>query len=372
MPPGAAVLLSAGCSGSWYFDWIEQAYGRVRRHVGIERYMPRPDVLPANVEWIASSVAGMPEVEAASVDLLFSGQNVEHLFGDDCTGFLLESARVVRPGGHLVMDSPNREIATRLNWSMNEHTIEFTPGEAAELVELAGFDVQSVRGVWLCRDPGSGEVLPFDAFEAALPAEEVVRRIQLAPRFPEHSFVWWLEARRSTRAPDADRLRARHAEIFGHAWPERTNRLRRHVGTLAGEGEARVVSVPAGVSGYCLFGPYMPLAACDSEVTFRLRRTGDGLDGDTVVATLDVVAEGGEDPTIALREVRARELPPGEWTDVSVPFHVDELRWTGQFRVHSAGVAALDCRFGVTLHDETSPVRPSALRVSETGAASPR
>ena len=364
MPRGAEVLLSAGCSGSWYFDWIEKAYGPVRRHVGIERYMPRPDALPGNVEWIASSVADMPEVGDASVDLLFSGQNLEHLFGDDCTGFLLESARVLRPGGHLVMDSPNREIATLLTWSMNEHTIEFTPGEAAELVELAGFDVESLRGVWLCRDPVSGEVLPFDPFEAGIAAEEVVRRIQLAPRFPEHSFVWWLEARRATRPADADRLRARHAEIFRHAWPDRTNRLRHHVGVLRGEGAERVVSVPAGVSGYCLFGPYMPLAAADCEVTFRLRRGGGPLDPRTVVATLDVVVEGRDDPTLALQQVTAEQLPAGKWTDVTVPFHTDALYWTGQFRVHSEGVAALDCRFGVDLHDGASPVWPSALRLA--------
>lgn len=372
MPRGAEVLLSAGCSGAWYFDWIEQSYGAVRRHVGIERYMPRPDALPPHVEWVTSSVADMPEVADGSVDLLFSGQNVEHLFGDDCCGFLLESARVVRPGGHLVMDSPNREIATLLNWSMNEHTVEFTPGEAVELVELAGFDVESLRGLWLCRDPASGAVMPLDPFEAGAGGEEIVRRVQLAPRFPEHSFVWWLEARRTQRAPDAETLRTRHADVFRKAWPERTNRLRHHVGELHEESGVRVVSVPRGQSGYCLFGPYMPLAASDCAVTFRLRRGTGDVPEDTVVATLDVVVEGRDDPTVALQRIRAAELPVGRWIDVTVPFRLEALYWTGQFRVHSEGVVALDCRFGVTLHDTASPVWPAALRLTTSSAAPPR
>lgn len=35
MPPGAQRLLSAGCAGLWYFEWIEQTYGRVPEHLGI-------------------------------------------------------------------------------------------------------------------------------------------------------------------------------------------------------------------------------------------------------------------------------------------------------------------------------------------------
>src|SRR6185436_1007287 len=139
---------------------------------------------PANVEWIASSVADMDTVAGGSVDLVFSGQNIEHLFGDGVPGFLLESARVLHPGGHLVIDSPHREIANLLVWSMNEHTIEFTPDEAAELVTLAGFDVTSLRGVWLCRDPDTGAPLPLDPYASGASSDEILRRVQLAARHP--------------------------------------------------------------------------------------------------------------------------------------------------------------------------------------------
>jgi SAM-dependent methyltransferase len=358
MPRPANVLLSAGCSGSWYFDWIAQWYGPVERHVGIERYLPKPDVLPPNVEWIASSVDHMPEVADASVDLVFSGQNIEHLFGDGVPGFLLECARVLRPGGHLVVDSPHREIANLLLWSMNEHTIELTPDEATELVGLAGFDVTSLRGVWLCRDPDTGAALPLDPYQWAVSGEEIVRRVQLAARHPDDAFIWWLEARRSERAPDADRLRARHADIFRVAWPERIRRLLTEVGERRHEDGRLVVAAPPGTRGYLLFGPYMPFAAGRYTVRFPLRRDDASLAGDTVVAVLDALADGADDPSIARREIRAGELPPGRWTDLELAFDLPALRWTGQLRVYSTGVDGLQADAAIVVDDRGSPVWP--------------
>ncbi|WP_457302600.1 methyltransferase domain-containing protein, partial [Phyllobacterium sp. P5_D12] len=126
MPSGAQRLLSAGCAGKWYFDWIEQTYGRVQEHLGIEYYMPKPEGLADNVTWITNTASDMSGVDDASCDLVFSGQNLEHLWPEEVSGFLLEGARVLKPGGHVVIDSPNRLLTAPLNWSHPEHTIELT------------------------------------------------------------------------------------------------------------------------------------------------------------------------------------------------------------------------------------------------------
>jgi hypothetical protein len=70
------------------------------------------------------------------VDLVFSGQNVEHLWPDQMVAFFCESNRVPKNGGLLVIDSPNREFTELYRWSMGEHTVELTPREAVRVLAL--------------------------------------------------------------------------------------------------------------------------------------------------------------------------------------------------------------------------------------------
>ena len=362
MPRVEGTMLSAGCAGSLYFRWIESCYGSVKRHIGVEFYTPRPDDLPPGVEWVKSTVADMQGVEDSSVELVFSGQNFEHLFGDDAVDFLLESHRVLQPGGWLVIDSPNREIAALLTWTMPEHTIEFTPSEAVDLVTLAGFDVTSIRGVWLCREPTTGELHPRWSDDGSpLPAEEVARRAAMGSGHPDDSFIWWLEARWADREPDLAALRARHAEIFTQAWPERHNRLQSAVGERSRDGGRDIVSAPAGTPGFTLFGPYMPFSPGHYRVTFTLRRRGRRAAG-IQVAVLDIA--DGQGNVLAQRPLRAGELRPGEWTQVSIECDVAELTWGGQFRVNCTGEAAIDVIVGVEVEETGTSVAPSALRDS--------
>lgn len=348
MPRVTGTMLSAGCSDASYFGWIAAWYGAVDRHVGVELYLPEPDDLPAGVEWLKRSVGEMTDVEDGSVELVFSGQNFEHLFGDDAVDFLLEAQRVLGPGGWLVMDSPNREVTSALVWTQPQHTIEFTPDEAAELVTLAGFDVADVRGLWLCRDAATGEILPLWAAGEADPSPtEVLRRSVLASHDPGNSFVWWLEAARASREPDRTALRTRYAEIYARAWAERQQRFSHEIGERRQNGGQQVVSVPEAVTGFALYGPFMPLVPGDYQVTFTLRRLG-AVAADKTVAVLDVAH--GEGTVVTDRSVLAHELPENVWTDLNTSFTLSDLAWGGQFRVLSTGAVALEVRFGAVLH----------------------
>jgi SAM-dependent methyltransferase len=157
MPPGARTVLSVGANGTWYFDWFAQAYGYVERHIGVEAFFPRPDELPENVEWVAADLAGqdgVASVDSGSVELVFCGQNIEHLWPEQVVALLAESSRVLRPEGWLVVDSPNRNLTEAYRWTMEEHTVELSPEDAARLLELAGFEVVTMKGLWLCRRDG--------------------------------------------------------------------------------------------------------------------------------------------------------------------------------------------------------------------------
>ena len=178
MPAGCDTVLSMGANGQWYFDWFDDHYGHIPRHIGVEAYMPRPDVLPDNVEWVEADLAspeGVAMLGSGTVDMVFSGQNIEHLWPDQVQAFLVESSRVLRDGGWLVLDSPNRELTADYQWSMGEHTIEFTPDEAIDLLALAGFDVVTMKGIWLCRQ--DGELLPLEPPGTVEGSADVLRRI---------------------------------------------------------------------------------------------------------------------------------------------------------------------------------------------------
>jgi SAM-dependent methyltransferase len=342
MPPHAQCVVSAGCSGRWYFDWIEQTYGHIPQHLGIEFYMPKPDSLPDNVKWIANTAGNMDAVSDQSCDLLISGQNIEHLWPDDIADFLLESARVLKLGGTLCVDSPNRVITALLNWSQPEHTIELSVPEMLHMLALAGFDVTKRAGIWLCRDPKSGRMLPHDP-NVVDPEWSITERMVSAADKPEHSFIWWIESRRTEREPDRHALRHYLYDIYAKAWPERTQRLLVWPGLSVQRREAgEWISVPAGYDDVVFYGPYMPLRAGRHRVTFEF----DGVRGEAgIFARCDVVV-GPDATVIAQREARVGE------THVTIELDIQKLEFGAQFRCFGVGGAAFSVRRHIVLVEE--------------------
>ncbi len=212
-------VVSVGASGRWYFDWFERSVGQVREHIGVEAFEPEPADLPAYVRWVPTTADRFDGLADDETDMVFAGQTTEHLWSDELAAFLLQARRVLRGSGHLVLDSPNRLVTEHLDWSHGGHTVELSPGEISELVQLAGFEVESLRGVWGCRVGGELVQLEDRLDESSL----LVRRIVDGPDHPDDCFVWWLVARPSG-APDPDVLRARVDELYARHWPTRVCR----------------------------------------------------------------------------------------------------------------------------------------------------
>lgn len=210
------VLLSAGCAGRWYFDWLEETCGPISSHLGIEFYSPRPDDLPPNTSWIVNTVNDMSEVPSGSVNVVFSGQNIEHLWPAEVAGFLLEAHRVLAPGGRLVLDSPNRLMVELLGWAHPEHTVEFSPAEARDLVESAGFRVDVCRGLWQVYN--NEAILPLMVGTPRV--ELVIDRALAAVNDPDHAFVWWIEATKA-RDPVVPEVAKAADRLFADHWAER-------------------------------------------------------------------------------------------------------------------------------------------------------
>jgi len=347
-PAGAKTVLSAGANGRWYFDWVEEAYGPVTRHIGVEAYMPKPDDLPPNVEWIPEDLAGeggIAAIESGSIDLVFSGQNIEHLWPRQMVALLIEANRVLRQDAWLVLDSPNRAITAELGWSMGEHTIELTPTEARDLLETAGFSVDHLKGVWLCRIEGT--VLQLEPDPTARGPASVVRRLALARERPEDSFIWWAEARR-TSAPDVPALSRAVERHFADSWAERVGRIK----LLGGEPYPWVdgrdgALMRKGRDGYSIIGPYMPLPA-GSFVAETDVMWSDCDDFSKPLARWEVVAD---DELVGWSDVDADGQAAG-MVHARCPFELTSLRFAVHVRLLCTGAAAVRVPLGLSLSPE--------------------
>ena len=356
LPKGARIVLSAGCSGRWYFDWIAAAYAGIECHIGVEAYSPRPDDLPPGVRWIAASVADMTGVADGSVDLVFSGQNIEHLSPPDIVGFLCEAKRVLKPDGILAIDSPNRRITAMLGWMQPEHVVEMRVDEIVGLCETAGFDIEAVRGLWQCYDPIRHRLLPLEPS-----ADDGVNstRIAAARDDPENAFAWWLVARSSrTRATNRSALERHVTSIASVAFAGLAKRFHTQVGELVHEPLCDRARAGAGTEGFLVYGPYVVVFPGSYRACYRLRMT----DGETkstdrtdvIAAKIDVTVyrHGTLGNEIASREILAIEIRtdgPTDFATVTLPLELSDTAFGVEFRVYSTGKVGLEVALPVEL-----------------------
>jgi hypothetical protein len=95
-----------------------------------------------------------------NVDMVFSGQNVEHLWANELAGFLSEANRVLEQDGLLVVDSPNFPVCQTYGWSHPEHITELSVPQITRLLGISGFRVEQCFGLWDCYL--NGKLLPLD------------------------------------------------------------------------------------------------------------------------------------------------------------------------------------------------------------------
>lgn len=248
----------------------------------------------------------MVDIRSSSVDLLFSGQNIEHLSPMDVGGFLAEANRVLRPGGTLCIDSPNRPVTQPGGYIQPEHVLEFTVSEAFDLTEAAWFRVEAVHGIWRCADQSLRRVA-VTAID-----ESWERRLEEARSSPLDSFIWWIVATK-IGSPSVE-LQREVDRIFIRHFPSFTRtRLASQTGALVdASGTEAILEVKAEESGLIFDGPYVPLVPGEyfAEFLFRPKAPHGKL-------VFDVVSAVGKE-IHALREMTLEA--GGEWTSVRLPF----------------------------------------------------
>jgi SAM-dependent methyltransferase len=356
LPPGAKVVLSGGAAGAWYFDWFESHYPTaIERHIGVEALAPKPDGLPDHVEWIEASLGDLSAVGSQTVDLVFGGEVVEHLWPHDIAGFLSSAHRVLRSGGRIALDSPNRRVTQAIRWLHPEHTVEFTVDEIVELLGLAGFEDIDVRGVLLGYDADCHQYFPLHELSSELGREE---RVERASERPEDSLVWWAEATRGQRHPDDVALERRVLELFSRFRTHRFGQLLSSVGSVEElPHHGRVVHAVQGESGAMLFGPYVPMPRGTWEVTFELTSPDAARQpADEVVGWIDVV-RGDPPVTLGRLDLKASDVDTDwEWSRQTVRFCLEEMMMGVEFRLFSEGRVELAARAVVDVRPTPPPL----------------
>ncbi|MDE3205318.1 MAG: class I SAM-dependent methyltransferase [Acidobacteriota bacterium] len=92
-----------------------------------------------------TDLSGIPD---DSVDLVYSGQSIEHVPPEAGRHVLAEVARILRPGGHLGLDTPNGTV-TRLQQDEfvdPDHEVEYRLDELRDLIEGSGLAVVDCKG----------------------------------------------------------------------------------------------------------------------------------------------------------------------------------------------------------------------------------
>ncbi len=141
-----AVVLEAGCGEGYGADLLAEG---ARLVLGLDY-----DALTAahvarnypSVRTVRGNLAALPLRDDA-VDVVANLQVIEHLW--DQEGFLAECHRVLRPGGLLLVTTPNRiTFSPGRDTPLNPfHTRELAPAELAGLLTAAGFAVEFLGGL---------------------------------------------------------------------------------------------------------------------------------------------------------------------------------------------------------------------------------
>jgi SAM-dependent methyltransferase len=140
-------VLEAGCGEGYGADLIANV---ARRVIGLDYDESAVEHVRARyprVEMHHGNLAALP-LPDASVDVVVNFQVIEHLW--DQGQFVAECLRVLRPGGVLLMSTPNRITFTPgSDTPLNPfHTRELNAAELTELLTDQGFAMEGMYGVY--------------------------------------------------------------------------------------------------------------------------------------------------------------------------------------------------------------------------------
>jgi len=139
------------------------------------------------IQYLYGSMGDLRSIADSSVDLVVSGESIEHVAEDEADRAFREALRILRPGGHFCLDTPNARL-TRIQSPCSpihpEHRKEYRVSELADKLARHGFHIATVKGI--CPMP---ESLASGRFDLA----EMARNRRLSDD-PEEGYLFFIDA----------------------------------------------------------------------------------------------------------------------------------------------------------------------------------
>ncbi len=151
------------------------------------------------IRYMLTGMVDLSAIPSQSVDMVFSGESIEHVTEDEADCVCREAYRVLKDGGFFSFDTPNARL-TRLQ-SPNalihpEHKKEYLREELEEKVVRAGFCIEQIGG--LCPMERSVESAQFDD-------EEMIENPVVSDK-PDSCYVIFFKCRKPSYGELAQRL----------------------------------------------------------------------------------------------------------------------------------------------------------------------
>ena len=155
-PDGSETLLELGSArGDTSFFFAP----RVARVIGLDGEPLALDLARrrarelglSNVEFVLADAAAFPQIPDASIDVAAAFDFLEHVTDPTLTRMLAEVRRVLKPGGHFVAYTPNREHVVEQLKARNfilkqqpDHIAVRTPGQILGFLSRAGLTLERI------------------------------------------------------------------------------------------------------------------------------------------------------------------------------------------------------------------------------------
>jgi ubiquinone/menaquinone biosynthesis C-methylase UbiE len=148
--PNVKTILDVGCNtgrGGKTLKTLNEAL----QLIGLDCIESRLERLPAEIyhRKVCSYTTNIP-LEGSSIDAIVAGEFIEHLYPDDVTQTLHEFHRLLKPGGQLLLTTPNPNylLLTLTGRSVlgGAHVSQHYPADLLIILKAAGFGEIKILG----------------------------------------------------------------------------------------------------------------------------------------------------------------------------------------------------------------------------------